>query len=97
MVREALEHDPEAETRFLIGYDEGAKRVDAQFDIRNADLATLVSSCFREKGRVSNRWRKQLAPRVQPAAFDAIEAAVKDVFFRTSPIRSRHKNRHAGV
>lgn len=81
MVREALEHDLEAETRFLIGYDEVARRVDAQFDIRNADLATLVSSCFREKGRVSNRWRKQLALRVQPAAFDAIEAAVKDVFF----------------
>jgi len=85
MVKEALEHDLQAETRFLLGYDEVVRRVDAQFDIRNADLATLVSSCFREKGRVSNRWRKQLAERMQPAAFDAIEAAVREVFFSDAP------------
>ncbi|WP_019451684.1 Fic family protein [Cupriavidus sp. BIS7] len=81
MVKEALEHDLQAETQFLQGYDEVVRRVEAEFDIRNHDLATLVSSCFREKGRVSNRWRKQLGARVQPEAFDAIEAAVKDVFF----------------
>ncbi|RZT41982.1 Fic family protein [Cupriavidus agavae] len=81
MVREALEHDLQAETEFLLGYDEVVSRVEAEFDIRNNDLATLVSSCFREKGRVSNRWRKQMAQRVQPEAFDAIEAAVAEVFF----------------
>lgn len=81
MVKEALEHDLQAETRFLQGYDEVVKRVEAEFDIRNHDLATLVSSCFHEKGRVSNRWRKQLGNRVQAEAFDAIEIAVKDVFF----------------
>ncbi|MGO4302383.1 Fic family protein [Cupriavidus sp. RAF12] len=81
MVKEALEHDLQAETQFLQGYDEVVKRIGAEFDIRNSDLATLVSSCFKEKGRVSNRWRKQLGDRVQPEAFDAIEAAVRDVFF----------------
>ena len=81
MVKEALEHDLQAETQFLQGYDEVVRRVEAEFDIRNHDLATLISSCFREKGRVSNRWKKQLGIRVQPEAFDAIEAAVQDVFF----------------
>ena len=81
MVKEALEHDLQAETQFLQGYDEVVKRVEAEFDIRNHDLATLVSNCFREKGRVSNRWRKQLGSRVQPETFDAIEVAVRDVFF----------------
>lgn len=85
MVKEALEHDLQAETQFLQGYDEVVGRVEAEFDIRNHDLATLVSSCFREKGRISKRWRKQLGVRVQPEAFDAIEAAVQDVFFADPP------------
>ncbi|MCA3189716.1 MAG: Fic family protein [Cupriavidus sp.] len=81
MVKEALEHDLQAETQFLQGYDQVVRRVEAEFDVRNHDLATLIASCFREKGRISNRWRKQLGTRVQPDAFDAIEAAVREVFF----------------
>ena len=81
MVKEALEHDLQAETQFLQGYDKVVRRVEAEYDVRNHDLATLIASCFREKGRISNRWRKQLGARVQPEAFDAIEAAVKEVFF----------------
>lgn len=91
MVKEALEHDLQAETQFLLGYDEVVSRVEAEFDIRNHDLATLISSCFREKGRISNRWRKQLGTRVRPETFDAIEHAVQAVFFAEADDADTHR------
>jgi hypothetical protein len=72
---EALDTDLRQEALFLTRYDAVFRAVDAQIDIRNNDLATLVTICLDNQGIISQKKRKCYAERVPSNAFDLIEAA----------------------
>lgn len=80
MAQQALQIDLQQETEFLARFDEAAMSVSARFDLRNNDLVTLVLCAHDQRGRISERRRKQFALTVQPEAFDFIEEVVTDVF-----------------
>lgn len=73
MSEQALEIDLRQETEFLERYDKIVAAVDAKFDVRGNDLATLVISCLDNEGRISKRRRSQFEHRVPPGVFDYIE------------------------
>lgn len=79
MAEQALDVELKQETVFLARFEEVTRRVDAQIDIRNNDLATLVILCLDNGGVISANKRKRYADRVPAAAFDLVEAAVRDV------------------
>ncbi|MDZ4349378.1 MAG: Fic family protein [Xanthomonadaceae bacterium] len=74
MAEAALVQGLHAQVVFARRYDRIVRRIDAEFDIRNSVLSTLVVSCL-EQGRVSRRRRDQFAGAVPAEAFDAIERA----------------------
>lgn len=74
MAEQALEVDLRSETQFLARYDRIVKEIDARFDVRGSDLATLVVSALDNGGKVSKRRRKQFEGRVPESVFDSIEA-----------------------
>lgn len=82
MAEQALEVELRLETEFLLAYDAVLKQVDARFDVRGSDLATLVVSALANDGAVSKRRRDQFHARVPDAAFDAIEEAVRAIDWR---------------
>lgn len=73
MSEQALEIDLRQETEFLERYDKIVAAVDAKFDVRGNDLATLVICCLDNEGRISKRRRSQFEHRVPPGVFDYIE------------------------
>ncbi|MGA8513700.1 MAG: Fic family protein [Burkholderiaceae bacterium] len=73
MAHEALEVELQQESEFLARYDAVYAAVNAQFDLHNNDLATLVLSVLGNQGVVSNNRRKQFALRVPEAAFKLLE------------------------
>ena len=73
MSEQALEVDLRKETEFLERYDKIIAAVDAKFDVRGNDLATLVVCCLDNEGRISKRRRAQFEHRVPPGVFDYIE------------------------
>ena len=79
MAEQALDVELKQETSFLARFDAVTRRVDAQIDIRNNDLATLTIICLDAGGVISNKKRKRFAERVPASAFDLVEAAVRDV------------------
>ena len=70
---QALEIDLRHETDFLARYDAVYAAVDKDFNIRNNDLATLVTSTLDNAGIVSKNRRKQFEGRVPEAAFEILE------------------------
>ena len=78
MAEQALDVELKQETVFLAQFDEVTRRVNAQIDIRNNDLATLAIICLDNAGVISAKKRKRYADRVPVAAFDVIEAAVRE-------------------
>ena len=76
MSEQALEVDLRRETEFLGRYDKIVAAVDAKFDVRGNDLATLVICCLDNDGRLSMRRRAQFEHRVPPGVFDYIEELV---------------------
>ena len=70
---QALEIDLRQETDFLARYDAVYAAVDKNFNIRNNDLATLVTSTLDNAGIVSKNRRKQFEGRVPEAAFEMLE------------------------
>jgi len=79
MAEQALGVELKRETAFLARFDEVTRRVNAQIDIRNNDLATLAIICLDNGGVIAARKRKRFAGRVPAAAFDLVEAAVRHV------------------
>ena len=79
MATQALDVELRKETRFLARYDQVIRRVDAQVDLRGSDLATLVVICLDNDGVISRKKRKRFADRVPQAAFELIEAAVREL------------------
>ena len=75
MANAALSEDLQQQVDFSRRYDRIVRQINAQFDIRNAILSTLVVSAL-EHGRISKRRRDQYANAVPKEAFDAIEQAV---------------------
>lgn len=73
MSEQALEVDLRKETEFLQRYDKIIAAVDAKFDLRGNDLATLVICCLDNEGRISKRRRTQFEHRVPAGVFDYIE------------------------
>ena len=73
MAAQALEIDLRQETDFLARYDAVYAAVDQNFNIRNNDLATLVTSTLDNAGIVSKNRRKQFEGRVPEAAFEMLE------------------------
>jgi len=59
------------------------RRVNAQVDVRNNDLATLAIICLDNGGMISAKKRKRYADRVPAAVLDLVEAAVRDVLTET--------------
>lgn len=81
MAKEALEHDLQKETQFLLCYDRVLRMINDQFDIRATILPTLINGCYQQAGRLSNGLRKKYEHLVQPEAYDWIESCVEQVFF----------------
>ena len=79
MAAQALDVELKQETVFLAQFDEVTRRVNAQVDVRNNDLATLAIICLDNGGMISAKKRKRYADRVPAAVFDLVEAAVRDV------------------
>lgn len=77
MTQMALEHDLQREAQFLAGYDKVLKEVNARFDVRGPDLATLILCCSDQGGKLSKGRRRQFAGRVQEPVFDFIEQQVQ--------------------
>lgn len=77
MAEQALEIDLRKETEFLARYDAVFKAVDAQYDVRGSDLATLVRCCLENDGRLSKNWRKQYQYRIPVEVLDAVEQAAQ--------------------
>jgi Fic/DOC family len=73
VAQEALEVELQQESEFLARYDAVYAAVNAQFDLLNNDLATLVLSVLGNDGVLSNNRRKQFAHRVPEAAFKLLE------------------------
>jgi len=78
MAEQALDVELKQETAFLARLDQVMRRVDAQIDIRNNDLATLAIICLDNGGVIAARKRKRFAARVPAAVFDLVEAAARD-------------------
>lgn len=79
MAEQALDVELKQEIVFLARFDAVTRRVNAQIDIRNNDLATLVILCLDNGGVISNKKRKLFADRVSADAFDLVEAAAREV------------------
>lgn len=77
MAEQALEIDLRKETEFLARYDAVFKEVDAQYDVRGSDLATLVRCCLENDGRLSKKRRRQYQYKVPVEVLDAIELAAQ--------------------
>ncbi|MBS3925023.1 MAG: Fic family protein [Xanthomonadaceae bacterium] len=77
MAEQALAHELQQETDFLIRFDRISRAVGEAFDIRGSTLATLVTGALKE-GRVSQRRRDQFAHEVPASAFERIEEALRD-------------------
>jgi Fic family protein len=73
VAQEALEVELQQESEFLARYDAVYATVNAQFDLLNNDLATLVLSVLGNDGVLSNNRRQQFAQRVPEAAFQLLE------------------------
>ncbi|MFM2075131.1 MAG: hypothetical protein RJB34_1436 [Pseudomonadota bacterium] len=76
MAQTALNLHLRQEVSFLNVFDAVSARINAQYDLRGSDLATLIVTAYQNGGRLSNNRRKRFADRVQPYVLDAIEAEV---------------------
>jgi Fic family protein len=77
MAKVALKVELQQESEFLAKYDAVVAAVNAQFDVQNNDLATLVLSALANNGIVSNNRRKQFAHRVPEAVFALLETVAQ--------------------
>lgn len=84
MAEQALDVELKRETVFLARFDEVTRRVNAQIDMRNNDLATLALIALASEGAISAKKRKRYADRVPLAAFDVIESVVRQVLSEES-------------
>ncbi len=73
MAAQALSVELQQETLFLARYDAVWAAVNAQYDLRNNDLSTLVRCALEQAGVLSKHRRKQFANSVAEAALDSIE------------------------
>ncbi len=73
MAAHALAVELKQETAYLARYDAVFAAVNAEFDLRNNDLSTLVRCALEQGGALSNHRRKQFADRVPAAALASIE------------------------
>jgi len=62
-------------------FDEVVRHINARHDILSKDLYALIRMAHGNGGTLSAHRRKQYGDRVQPATLDAIEDAVRRVFF----------------
>jgi len=76
MAEDALEHELQQETIFLVRFDQLVREVGEAFDIRGSTLATLVT-CALKEGRVSKRRRDQFQNEVPHSAFELLDARVQ--------------------
>lgn len=76
MAEDALEHELQQETIFLVRFDQLVREVGEAFDIRGSTLATLVT-CALKEGRVSKRRRDQFQNEVPHNAFELLDARVQ--------------------
>ena len=76
MAQTALNLHLRQEVSFLNVFDAVSASINAQYDLRGSDLATLIVTAYQNGGRLSNNRRKRFADRVQPYVLDAIEAEV---------------------
>ena len=77
MAQAALDIHMRQEVAFLALYDRVKHHIDARYDLRGSDLATLIVTIFQNGGALSNNRRKRYADRVQPDVLDAIQEAVR--------------------
>jgi hypothetical protein len=78
MSQQALEVDLHLETRYLARYDAIRHAVEAEFDVQNNTLATLIHSCLQNDGKVSNNRRRQFAGQAPEAVFELIQRAAQE-------------------
>lgn len=76
MAEAALDTHLRQEVDFLALYDQVARFINDQYDLRSGDLSTLIVTIFQNGGVLSANRRKRFAERVQPHVLDAIERAV---------------------
>lgn len=77
MAEASLDTHMRQEVAFLGLFDHVKRFMDARYDLRGSDLATLIVTVFQNGGTLSNNRRKRYAERVQPEVLDAIEDAVR--------------------
>lgn len=77
MAEASLDTHMRREVAFLGLFDQVKRFIDARYDLRGSDLATLIVTVFQNGGTLSKNRRKRYAERVQPAVLDAIEDAVR--------------------
>ena len=75
----ALEDGLKREAKFLACFDEIRRRIEAEFDVRSADLSPLIVMCLDNAGVVSKHRRKQYVGRLPDALFDSLEKIAADV------------------
>jgi len=81
MAHHALDDALIAESAFIRTFDEVVRHINARHDIVGKDLYALIRMAHGNGGTLSAHRRKQYGDRVQPATLDAIEDAVRRVFF----------------
>ena len=82
MAELALEDGLKREAKFLACFDEIRRRIEAEFDVRSADLSPLIVMCLDNAGIVSKHRRKQYVGRLPDALFDSLEKIAADVLAR---------------
>ncbi|WP_414041572.1 Fic family protein [Acidithiobacillus sp. M4-SHS-6] len=75
MAEEALRYDLQHEIDRLRAYDAIYRQIDAEYDVRNSDLSSLIQSCLDNQGKISKNRKKQFSLSVPAPVFDAIETA----------------------
>ena len=75
----AIERHLMDETVYLDRYDRIYRMIDNEFDVPAKDLSLLVRLCLEQKGRISNKRRKQYRYRVPEEVFNALEKAYAEV------------------
>lgn len=77
MAQAALDVHLREEVAFLALFDRVKRHIDARYDLRGSDLATLIVTIHQNAGVLSNNRRKRFAERVPAEVLDAIETTVQ--------------------
>ena len=95
MGQQALQHDIVAEVSYLESFERAYRRLNAEFDLRNPVLTSLLRMCVDNGGTVSTHRRKQFAldlpPDLHAEIFAAIEQVVREEFSGLTPPAGRQR------